>query len=196
MAGCLGTHPVCASLPLTVLLDHSGPCLKWSELGNVTAMQPKIILNPPWAEQEGFTDTDIASLFGYDLSSAVPSADNTCPKCRNHPVDSAIQFFVHDPAMAPEKVSGRSYVRCLCGTMYHYAAVHTMSVQQPVGEAQVRPVPEVTVPKPAMPPGQHLDSNDIVLARYRHQGWHPAYDTWTSRSRLCGPLALITSSGV
>jgi hypothetical protein len=188
MAGHLGTRPVELSLPLTVLLGHSWPCLKWSEPGNVTAMQPKIILNPAWAEQEGFTDTDIASLFGYDLSSAVPSADNTCPKCRNHPVDSAIQFFVHDPAMAPENVSGRGYVRCLCGTMYHYAAVHAMNVQQPVGEAQVRPVSEVTVPV-----GRSMMSEDVLR---RRSGWHPAYDTWTSRSRLCGPLALIISSGV
>lgn len=148
-------------------------------------MQPKIILSPAWAEQEGLTDTDIASLLGYDLASAVPSADNTCPKCRNHPVDSAIQFFAHDPATAPEKVSGRGYVRCLCGTMYHYASVHEMNAQQPVGEAQVRAVSEV-VPRPAMPPVRHptLDSNDIVLARYRHQGWHPAFGQQNSSAAV------------
>jgi hypothetical protein len=143
-------------------------------------MQPKIILGPAWAAQESMLDSALASLFDIDLSNILAATEDTrCPRCDNPPADSKARLFTDGPATAtPEKVSGHVIVRCLCETVYADAYVHEVNTQQPVGEAQVRAVSAVAVPKPATPPGQHrtLDSNDVVLARHRHQGWHPAFD--------------------
>jgi hypothetical protein len=112
----------------------------------------------------------------------------------------------------PERISGRAYVGCLCTTLYHYAFVYDVDAHQPVGQTRVRAASEVAEPAmppvrhpthdpgdeppqivfdPPMPVGRSVMSEDVLR---RRSGWHPAYDT--SRSRLCGPLALITSSGV
>jgi len=177
-------------------------------------MQPKIILGPAWAEKEGMLDSALASLFDINLSSILAATEDTrCPRCGNPPADSYARLLTNGPATAtPEQVSGHVIVRCLCETVFAFAFVHEMNTQQPVGEAQVRAVSEVA--EPAMPPGRHpthdrgdeppqivfdppmpvgrpMMSEDVVLRR--RSGWHPAYDTWTSTSRLCGPLALITS---
>ena len=103
-------------------------------------MQPKVILGPAWAEREGMSVSDIASLLAYDLASAVPAGgeDDTCPRCGNHPPDSEFQFFDESAMSTPERVPGRGYVRCLCGTDYHYASVHEVDVRQPLGRIAVR----------------------------------------------------------
>ena len=47
-------------------------------------------------------------------------------------------FFAHEAAAAPGRVEGCEFVKCLCGTVYSFAAVHAMDADQPLGEASVR----------------------------------------------------------
>jgi hypothetical protein len=103
-------------------------------------MQPKIILSPAWAAQEGMLDSALASLFDVDLTNILASTEhNRCPRCDNPPGDSNVQLLTDEPATAtPERVSGHVIVRCLCGSVYAFAYVHEVNAQQPVGEAQVR----------------------------------------------------------
>ena len=85
------------------------------------------------------SDADLASLFDIDPASAVSAGPrDVCPRCRNLPADSAIRHFVESAAATPEQVKGREFVRCLCGTMYSYLAVHEVDVHQPEGRACVR----------------------------------------------------------
>lgn len=102
-------------------------------------MLPKLIVSQAWAEKEGLSDADIASLVDIDIAGAVPaSADDACPRCGNHPVDSAARLLAPEPAPTPERVIGREYVRCLCGTTYCYACLHKIDAHQPIGQASVR----------------------------------------------------------
>jgi hypothetical protein len=142
-------------------------------------MLPRFIASQAWVERHSLSDTDLAWFADCDLAGAVSASDgNRCPKCRRHPEeDCEVQLPVPDATMStPERITGRAYVRCLCGTVYHYAFVHDVDAHQPVGQTRVRAASEVAVPEPAPPP-QHrtLDSNDISLARYRHQSLHPAF---------------------
>lgn len=109
-------------------------------------MQPKIILGPAWAAQEGMPDSALASLFDIDLSNILAATEDTrCPRCDSPPADCKVRLFTVDPATAtPEKVSGHVIVRCLCETVYAFAYVHEINTQQPVGEAQVRAVSAAT----------------------------------------------------
>jgi len=103
-------------------------------------MQWKVVLGPAWAEAEGMSDADLASLFGLDLVNARPAgAGDLCPRCRNHPNDCHVQLLSVDSATAtPEQLEGRAFVKCLCGTLYWYAAVHALDAHRPMGEASVR----------------------------------------------------------
>lgn len=100
-------------------------------------MQPKIVLSRAWAEAEGMSDADLASLFDIDLAGAVlAGARDVCPRCGNNPADSAVQLFADEPAAAtPEQVKIRVIVRCLCGATYWYPAVHEVNIE---GHACVR----------------------------------------------------------
>ncbi len=150
-------------------------------------MQPKIILSPAWAAQEGMLDSALASLFDIDLSDILTATDNNmCPRCGNPPADSKAQLLTNDPAAAtPENVSGYVIVRCLCETVYAYAYVHEVDAQQPLGQARVR-ASVAPPPKPAVPPltswapvyehesptgRRHgtMDSNDVVLEAHRQR---------------------------
>jgi hypothetical protein len=79
-------------------------------------MQPKIILGPAWAAQEGMLDSALASLFDIDLSNILAATEDytRCPRCGNPPADSKVQLFTGGPATAtPETVSGHVIARCL-----------------------------------------------------------------------------------
>jgi hypothetical protein len=79
-------------------------------------MQPKIILGPAWAAQEGMLDSALASLFDIDLSNILAATEDytRCPRCGNPPADSKVQLVTGGPATAtPETVSGHVIVRCL-----------------------------------------------------------------------------------
>ncbi len=141
-------------------------------------MQPKIILTVAWADRVGVSDADIDSLLDLMASSAIPAGPgDLCPRCRNHPVDSEIQFFAPESVTATaEQVRSRAVVKCLCGTTYWYAAVHAVDVQQPIGQATVcaasasrtpetgaldgQALPPVIVPPEDMPPGRFITTPD------------------------------------
>ena len=125
-----------------------------SDSDNVPIMQPKIILSPAWAAQEGMLDSALASLFDIDLSEILSGTqDNRCPRCGNPPADSKAQLLTDDPTTAtPENVNGHVIVRCLCETVYAFAYVHEMDAQQPVGRARIRAASEATASKPDVPP--------------------------------------------
>jgi hypothetical protein len=114
------------------------------------------------------SDSDIASLFQTDLASVRPAAaGDVCPLCQNPPADSHVQLFVFDPARRPDRVEGRVVVKCLCRTVYSYAAIHDVSVQQPIGEVRVRSTSPPVAPAPP-PPSFEPGLNPALSAAIQH----------------------------
>jgi hypothetical protein len=105
-------------------------------------VQPIVVLNQPWKDALGWSDSEVGSvLFDVDLvSSAVPAGEgDVCPRCRQHPADSLGWQFIPDPAAStPEQIKGRQIVVCLCKAVYSFDAVHAVDPHQPIGEAVVR----------------------------------------------------------
>ena len=119
-------------------------------------MQPMLVLSHAWKEALGWSDSEVASFFFFDLdlanAVATPAGEgDVCPQCRRNPVDSIGWIFVHDPATSTAaQVKGRQVVMCLCKTTYSVDAVHAVDVGEPIGRAVVR---AVSAPQPALPPG-------------------------------------------
>jgi hypothetical protein len=143
-------------------------------------MLPVVVLNLPWKEALGWSDSEVGSiLLDLDLASASAISageGDVCPRCRRHPADSVGWLFVPEsntstPA-TPEQaaqVKGRKVVMCLCKTTYSFAAVHTVDVGEPIGRAVVRAVsePARTARAEPLPPGANttLDEANRIVSR-------------------------------
>jgi hypothetical protein len=131
-------------------------------------VQPKFILSPALAARLSLSDVDLASLFDMDLLRVVPASEsNTCPTCGNHAADSYAQLLVSKPAEAPEEITGRHIVWCLCESVYSFAFVHGMDAQQLPGQARVRAASEAPTAAPVPAPAPHVPPLDA---------WAPVYD--------------------
>lgn len=145
-------------------------------------MQPKVILSLAWAEAEGMSNSDLASLLSIESAGAIPAgANDLCPRCGNHPNDSLIEFFEPDPATAtPEQVKSRMIVKCLCRTTYWCAAVHEVDVHQLIGHARVH---AVTAAPPVAPPAPmpSFVTDHVFQPRVFWQTWYGRYAREASR---------------
>jgi hypothetical protein len=145
------------------------------ECGSVVTMLPIVELTLAWAEEAGLTYSEIASLLfnDFDLDGAIPArADEGCPRCPRHPTERRGRLFVPESARA-EEVKGRRVVKCLCGTVYWYAAVHRVDAHQPLGQASVRAASaaQPVVPMPLVP------STLAVASGWSYPGAHAFYAT-------------------
>jgi hypothetical protein len=101
-------------------------------------MRPVIRLSQAWLDRLGWLLAEAASFIELDLASAEPAgAGDTCPRCPRHHTDYESSVFDPDPAtVTAEHEKGRTYVRCICGATYWFAAVDVLSA--PTEDARVR----------------------------------------------------------
>jgi hypothetical protein len=103
-------------------------------------MLPIIRLSQAWLDAHGWTLAEGAALLELDQASASPAgANDACPnpKCGLPNTEYQGWVFEPDPATAnSENERGRAYVRCICGTLYWYAALDDLNA--PTEEARVR----------------------------------------------------------
>jgi hypothetical protein len=95
---------------------------------------PILIVTRAWADREGMSHDDIASLLDLDLKGAVQAGDDgVCPRCRRSSADSEVRLFMpQGDKLRPEhaeRVPGVETVRCLCGTPYWFRAVHMLNLR-------------------------------------------------------------------
>ena len=121
-------------------------------------MLPIIRLSQAWLDAHGWSLAEGASLLELDQASAVPAgAGDVCPQCtRPHTEYQGYVFEPDSATVTSEHEHGRAYVRCVCGTMYWYAAVDDLNA--PTDEARVRAASasEPVAPPPQVPPGQQM----------------------------------------
>jgi hypothetical protein len=104
-------------------------------------MLPIITLTSAWLERLGWSHSEAAEfLLNLVPADALPArVGDVCPRCGRHHAEMEGRILMPDPTTStPKHVKGRAFVLCLCGTMYWFAAVHDVDVNQPIGQASVR----------------------------------------------------------
>jgi len=142
-------------------------------------MLPIVVLSLAWVEANGWSPSESAKLLlDIDRASAIPAGEgHVCPRCRRHPGDSEGYLFDPESATAtPEQVKGRAFVKCLCRTVYSFAAVHPVDVRQPIGQARVHAASELQPVVPPLPEPPRVLTNrrpETPVQRRRPQVIHP-----------------------